>query len=516
MTLDSGIYDRFSQQVRRFPEKTAVVFDGKTISYQTLEHDTLSLSAFLYESGIRSGHSIGVLLPNCYEYAVVLLAASRIGVSLVPQNMSLPVDALVRSFGDTGVKWLISWHSLDSVAKQILSALGLPQNSMCMVGGDPGSPGHLSHLAQFNRINDAEKISVDLSNPYIFTMTSGSTGDPKPITLSQLTKIRRAEMVANLYNVSSGDVILAATPLYHTLAERLVLMPLIIGATTVIVAGFNPHEWLDTVARYKVSFTMAVSSQLRQLQKCLQNGNYDVSSLRCLVSSSEALDANTRRDLIRHLKCEFHECYGTSEVSCVTNILFGNQMAKQSSVGTPLKDVDIIILSREGVALPAGQVGEIACRTPLAFSGYFNRPDLSSAAYWNGYFKTGDLGTMDSDGYLYFRGRLKEVVVTGGINVYPKDVEKILLQHPDVSECSVIPTPDERLGEVVTAVVVAKTPNLRQRTLQRFCGDKLADYQQPLRYYFVDALPKNPIGKINRRELFKRYSNGHVEGMNYE
>jgi acyl-CoA synthetase (AMP-forming)/AMP-acid ligase II len=224
-----------------------------------------------------------------------------------------------------------------------------------------------------------------------------------------------------------------------------------------------------------------------------------------LVSSSELLDVDLKKELISKLDCSFYECYGTSEVACVTNIS-DKENIKSASVGKPLPQVEIKILRDDNTLAIDDEIGEIVCKTPLAFAGYYNRQDLTQNSMWRGYFRTGDLGKIDSEGYLYFQGRKKDIIVTGGINVYPKDIENVLNSHLRVIESCVIPLLDENLGERVVAVVVRENKNLNIRELQRLCARELADFQQPKEFIFIDKLPRNSMGKVLKYTLVDRYS----------
>ena len=356
-------------------------------------------------------------------------------------------------------------------------------------------------------------------SPYILTMTSGSTGSPKPIVLSQDCKLKRAMAAADLYGVTAEDKVLAATPLYHSLAQRLVLLPLLMGGTSIVLPGFSAKNWVQVVSNSRITFTIAVSSQLKQILGYLDTNKSDVSSLRCLVSSSERIADNLKEQLLSVLSCEFHECYGASEVAIVSDLNVKSAPHKLSSVGKPLSDVNVIILGKDNSVLPAGEVGEIACATPMAFSGYYrNEEQTSACAYYldnsNGlrFFRTGDLGSLDSDGYLYFNGRLKEIIISGGINIYPKDVEDAIRTHSAVDEVVVVALPDDRFGEKVVAVIQLK-PNVSQarelqRSIQKHCMCQLADFQQPQQIIFVDELKRNAMGKLVRRVVAEQLDHG--------
>jgi long-chain acyl-CoA synthetase len=324
--------------------------------------------------------------------------------------------------------------------------------------------------------------------------------------LSQATKILRAASAAELYGVGPDDVTLAATPLYHSLAQRLVLLPLVTGGTAVLMEHFTPASWLDSVSRHKISFSIAVSSQLRQLLGRLDSA--ELGSLRCLVSSSALLDDETKAQLLSRLRCDFHECYGASEVAIATNLTAEAARHKLGSVGTAIPGASVVILGADGNLAESGVPGEILCRTPMAFSGYYLQPETTAAAMWGDYFRTGDLGRLDEDGFLTFLGRIKDIVITGGVNIYPKDVEDVVLLHPAVLECAVIALPSVELGEVVGVVLVWRDPTSAPplRELGRLCMTHLADFQQPRQFFVLPELPRNAMGKLDKPALRRQYS----------
>ncbi|NCB40308.1 MAG: long-chain fatty acid--CoA ligase, partial [Erysipelotrichia bacterium] len=272
------------------------------------------------------------------------------------------------------------------------------------------------------------------------------------------------------------------------------------------------RNWLDTVKNFGVTFSIAVSSQLKQILQELRSADCQISSLRCVVSSSALLDAGLKAELLDYLPCDFHECYGTSEIAIASNLTRATGHRKVASVGVAAPGVDIKILGDDDRPLPFGQPGEIVCNTPMRFAGYFKRSDLTQSAMWGDYFRTGDIGKLDEEGFLYFLGRKKDIIITGGVNVYPQDIEGVLLQHPLVEECAVVPMPDQRLGEVVCAVIVSNDKaKLNIRELQRISARQLADYQQPYRYILLDELPKNRMGKVMKRELIESLAQSDYE-----
>ncbi len=228
----------------------------------------------------------------------------------------------------------------------------------------------------------------------------------------------------------------------------------------------------------------------------------EIDSLRCVVSSSSLLENHIKNELIDKLNCDFHEMYGTSETSTVTSINFRETMGKKHSVGRPLPEAEVKIIKEDHSIADPGEIGEITCKTTLMCNGYYNQPEIFQDALQDGYFKTGDLGYLDEAGYLYFAGRKKELIITGGINVYPQDIEECMKKLPEVKECAAFAYPDNRLGEVVALAIVPKPDTqLSKRKIQIHCAKNLADYQQPHMIVFLDQLPKNSLGKLEKYNL---------------
>lgn len=499
-------YGHFRHFAERTPNKLALVVGKVSYTYRDLLRDVDALADGLSIAGVRAGEHIGVLLPNCAECVLALLAGARLGVVIVPQSMGLNAEALVSTFRAADVQHLIAW----SGACASLAGLHLaPGGVRVVAGGAREGWIRMQTLIDTGKAQPmaAPRLQGDL--PYLMVLTSGSTGTPKPILLSQHTKQLRAAAAAGLYGVTADDVTLAATPLYHSLAQRLVLMPLISGGTSIVMEHFTPANWVATVRQYGVSFSIAVSSQLKQILETLVSSKETLPSLRCLVSSSALLDDETKARLLAHLPAEFHECYGASEIAIATNLSPQGAACKLGSVGTAIPGTDILILGENGHPVPPHTPGEIVCRTPMLFSGYYAQPAVTAAAMWGHYFRTGDLGMLDDEGFLFFLGRVKDIIICGGVNIYPKDIEDAIATHPAVKECAAIPLPDEQLGEVVGVVLAFHAPDdpPELRGLQRLCMQRLGDFQQPRRFFVVRELPRNAMGKLDKPALRQAYSN---------
>jgi long-chain acyl-CoA synthetase len=493
------IINIFHKHVKETPDKIALIVDQSQLTYRELAQQVAAFSATLETMGVKKGSHIALILNNSVEFLVVMLSAARLGSVIVPLNIALKSNFILKAIQASDSKFVIATrHHLKST---LSSGDIYKKNSICL---DDNEEGILTYAKAIENFPQAKLTVMPLTGDehFILTMTSGSTGDPKPIIFSQNTKITRAYSARDCYHLDDSIVSLAATPLYHSLAQRLVLLPLLLGGTTVIMKHFKPKLWLDAVSNHEVTFSIPVSSQLANIITEYNQGKYNVSSLRTLVSSSALISQELKEKLIDTFDCEIHEIYGASEVGVVTNLAPTDSKKKLGTVGKALPVIDLKIVDDEGKTLPIGEKGEITCKTPSSFIGYYKRPDETAKAIVSGYFHTGDLGKLDKDGFLTFMGRKKDIIITGGINVYPEDIEKVLMESDLLKECAVIDVKDIHFGETVLAVIVVKDPrNFNLRGLQILCMKKLADYQQPLGYEILDELPKNSMGKIMKPEL---------------
>jgi acyl-CoA synthetase (AMP-forming)/AMP-acid ligase II len=495
-TLSGLFYDAAEKN----GDRQAIWCDGQSETYARFSARVSRYVRFLRDNGADRLQNIGIPMKNSIESVALILAAAHMGAGLVPINPTLPADAIRLAFELGNVKHIIAPRLF---LKKYLPLEGgsLSGAVICTDGETEGAV----PLSDADSLPDSPPPPADITGDetLILTMTSGSTGTPKPIDLTQNDKYRRATAHISLYGITPRDRVLAATPLYHSLAERLALMPLLIGGTSVLLSRFTPSLWLNCIKEQGVTFTIAVSAQLSQVAELLDSPFIpQMDSLRCVVSSSALLESHVRSELITKLRCDFHEMYGTSETSTVTDIDFKDAPEKKRSVGRPLPEAEIRIARDDGTQCAPGEIGEITCKTTLMCSGYRGAPDAWARAMDDGFFKTGDLGYLDEDGYLYFSGRKKELIITGGINVYPQDVERCVRQLPAVGECAAFAYPDERLGEVVAVAIVPKPgETLTRRAVQVQCANNLADFQQPHRIFFVEELPKNAMGKLMKSKI---------------
>lgn len=504
--MQSKLTNLFYENASIVPNKRAIWCDGQEKTYGEMAAFVSQYSNFLVECGIKRGDHIAIPMNNSIESVALFFSAAEIGACLVPLNPTLPIEAIraAMAFGD--IKHLIARKAFYNEIKKS-GGLNISGVSICL---DDEIEDTVPFSNVFNMSSKRPSCDVDEDDSLILTMTSGSTGNPKPIDLSQKNKLDRSFAHIEEYHITKDDVILAATPLYHSLAERLVILPLLIGATSILLPRFTPNIWLSCAKEQNVTFTIAVSAQLAQILEALKQLDApSIDSFRCIVSSSALLEEKVKYELIDKLNCEFHEMYGTSETSTLTDICFQKVQSKQKSVGLPFYGAEIRILREDAEAdfdteCSAGEIGEIACKSKLMCKGYYKQEEMMSAQMKDGFFRTGDLGYKDEDGYLYFAGRKKELIITGAINVYPHDIDVVLEKLPEVAECAAFAYPDDRLGEVVAIALVANEGyEINIRSIKTYCARNLADFQQPHKIFVVEELPKNTMGKLQRMNILK-------------
>jgi long-chain acyl-CoA synthetase len=459
----------FFENARRLPGKVALEVAGVSLSYARLAEMVSQTSRDLERLGVKEGQRIAVDLPNDHRSVGLLLAAADLGVALVPLNPG----ATERD------------QRAACVATQVHRRLSINTFEMRAEAVDP-KPGTTG------RPDDA---------PFLITTTSGSTGDPKPVLIDQAAKMRRIAALVRAFDVTEDDVVLVGTPMHHSLAQRMVLLPLTLGGTAILSCHYTPKTWAEQLTR--ATFCVAVPTQIQTLLE--QRGiEEELGRLRYLVSSSAPMPPHVKHETDKLLgRGVLAECYGTTEIAVAT--VQKTTDWTSFSVGEPLPGVDVRIISAEGEPVKDGERGEIVCRTPYRFNGYFNLPMTTAAAFWkDGYFKTGDLGHIGATGYLYVSGRLHDIIKTGGISVHLHDVERAVMRNPSLIDAAAFPVPDRDLGEVAgIAVVPRESADLR--AVKYWCAANLDDDHIPRRYVTVREIPRSATGKTDRKALTKIY-----------
>tara|TARA_B100000242_G_scaffold291202_1_gene264070 strand:+ start:827 stop:2356 length:1530 start_codon:yes stop_codon:yes gene_type:complete len=486
------IYQKLKEHALSRPSKLFCIVDWKenlTFSEALTEVDRIAIHL---EEHLGSNCSIAVQIEDPLENCLLMLAINKVAGCAVPLSYDLLPAQVERFLTSANARCII----VDERKKALLASKRLGVETIVTTEFHKRSA-----CSSGSRVS-ALNFGYDVEQPYLITFSSGSTGDPKPLIYTEMNKIMRAEQAIRTYDITVDDIILNASPFYHSLGQRLTFLPLVAGCTSVLLKKFSAQAWIDAVERSQVSFTIPVSSHLHDLVEYIERESSCGGSLRTLVSSSAGISFDTKKRLMSLKNIKFHEMYGASEVATISN-LRPDRIDKIKSVGQPLDGVQVQIWDENDKVLGINKVGEICAKSALASPGYLNRPDLTGEFFQRGYFKTGDLGYLDEEGFLYFAGRQKDIIISGGVNVYPSDIEPVLNEHPEVRSCCAIGLKDVYFGEIVVVVVETAFSDKRsvEKELRSLARQHLAKNQRPLRYFFREQMPSLPSGKLDKSSL---------------
>jgi long-chain acyl-CoA synthetase len=337
----------------------------------------------------------------------------------------------------------------------------------------------------------------------VILYTSGTTGTPKCAELTHSNLIANARGSAALMRVAEGDVIFGALPLFHSFGQTCCLNNAVrSGACLTMLARFSPDKALEIIQRDRVTVFEGVPTMYQAMLNFPDRERYDVSQLRTCVSGGAAMPVEVMREFEQAFGCVIIEGYGLSETSPVASFNHLERERKPGSIGTPIRGVEMKVLDEEGEELPRGEVGEIAVRGHNVMKGYWNDPDATAAVLKDGWLLTGDMAWVDEDGYFFIVDRKKDMIIRGGYNVYPREIEEVLYEHPSVLEAAVIGLPDAALGEEVGAAVVRRPgSDVDAEEIRAFVKERIAAYKYPRYVWFPDELPKGSTGKVLKREI---------------
>jgi malonyl-CoA/methylmalonyl-CoA synthetase len=503
--------DAFAENVRIHPEQVALEFIDpplQRVTFAELDELTGRTAAYLQSLGLQRGDRVALQLSKSLEFILLHMATVRLGAISLPLNLAYPPDELRYFLEDSGARL---FFALESSGGSIIPILpGLPELQDCILL-DPSDPGSfLSHLpAASTTAEGPEEISPDDTAAIIYT--SGTTGRPKGAEITHANLASNLQALYGAWGWTSDDILLHVLPIFHVHGLFVALHgALHASATTLLMREFDASRALQTLVERRCTVFMAVPTIHQRLLSLPNAGSFDLSHLRLITSGSDRLPDEVFEGFQRVFGYTLLERYGLTEtgMNC-SNPLDGER--KIGSVGLPLPGVAVQVADPDtGQPLPQGEVGEVQIRGPNVFKGYWREPGKTVEAFGpEGWFRTGDLGFLSPDGYLTLCGRAKDLIITGGLNVYPPEVERVLNEHPAVAASAVIGCRDPEWGEKVTAVVVLRPDQLCSvEDLVAFCRGRLAAYKAPKAVVFRDELPRNAMGKVQKAELRKAICGG--------
>ena len=475
--------------------RVAVRMDDLALTYSQLRESAGRVTSLLASLGVVPGDRVGVMLPNVPAFPVAFYGALGAGATVVPMNPLLKNREVAYYLGDSGAKVLFAWHEAAVEAAKGAAGTG----TQVLEVDEPGMGALLAGLTPAPPAADQAG-----GDDAVILYTSGTTGRPKGAELTHANLARNAGLAARaMLNAGPGDVTMGCLPLFHVFGLTVGLNAAVTaGGTLTLLPRFDAGKALEIIGRDKVTIFEGVPTMYAAMLHHRAHASADTLSLRTCISGGAAMPIEIMRGFEQTFGCMILEAYGLSETSPLASFNHPDRERKPGSIGTPVEGVEMRVVDSDGSELPAGEVGEIAIRGHNVMKGYWRKPEATAGVIQDGWFRTGDLARVDGDGYFFIVGRQKDLIIRGGYNVYPREIEEALHEHQAVAEVAVIGIPHVELGEEVGAAVqlkpgAAATP----AELRAFARERVAAYKYPRHIWLVRDLPKGPSGKILHREV---------------
>ena len=481
------------------PGGVAIKLDDIEISFGALEVLSAKVAALLAVRGIKAGDRVALISPNLPQMPAIYYGILRYGAIVVPLNPLLKAREVAYHLQDSGAVLAFAWEGVMAEVQA-----GAAETGTAIIPIDAEFMALLAPLEPLSAVASAEK-----DDTAVILYTSGTTGKPKGAELTHENLRSNAEVSVHLFGSQDGDVIFGGLPFFHIFGQTCALNSAVMaGATVTLLPRFDPVKALEIIQRDQVTIFEGVPSMYIALLRAPGRENYDLSSLRLAASGGSALPVEILHEFESTFKATLLEGYGLSETSPVVSFNQMDGIRKPGSIGTAVAGAQLRVLDDQGADVEAGAVGEIAVAGPFVMKGYWNNPEATAAAIPDGWFRTGDLGRQDEDGVFFIVDRKKDMILRGGYNIYPREIEEILYEHPAVAEAAVLGRPDAVHGEEVCAAVALKDgavgaddPEALAADIQEFVKARVAAYKYPRTVIIMDALPKGPTGKILKREI---------------
>lgn len=508
--------DMLLRDANKFPEKTAIVSKDFSISYQALNERVNRLANALLKIGLKKRDRIGVLVHSCYQFIEIYFAAAKTGGIFCPYNNHLKEKELNDIINYSSPKFLFLDEDYGEMIQSIKPHLKSVKYYICL------QKPRRSFMKDYEGLlskGDRKEPKVNIRDSDIMSIffTAGTTGRPKGAMRTHRHVVTNAITGVIELKVSYDERVLISFPMYHISCEdnigRHFFMP-----TTIFIrreGQFDPKEVLELLSTETITMCQLVPTMIHALLQYQEIDRYDLSSLRLMMYAGAPMPVELLKRALQKFKCGFAQLYGQTESGPLTTILHPEdhllegserQLQRLGSAGRPVISYEIRVVDGEGKDVSVGEVGEIIGRSEAMMKRYWRLPKESSKKLRDGWLYTGDLGKFDEDGYLYIVDRKDDMIISGGVNIYPREIEEVLYQHPSVLEASVIGVPDDYWGEAVKAIIVPKeNVVVSGEDIIKFCGEHLAGYKKPKSVEFWKELPKSPQGKILKKDIRKRY-----------
>jgi long-chain acyl-CoA synthetase len=502
-TMTSSVGALLQQAARRFGDKTALVFEDRSWSFRALDDASSTLAAALAAHGVKPGETVSLYSPNCSEWLIAYYAVMKLGGIVNPLNLMLTPDEAAYAMNDCGAVAVLG--SDDRIAGL---ARVQPQTKLrlCVAFGGHTPAG----AVDFRTLLDARHVryeapALDVDQTCTVGYTSGTTGHPKGAVPTHRGILMNTALTATMHLRTAADTVVSALPCSHVYGNIVMNAAIAYGMTLVLHKTFDAESVLRSIVRHRATMLEGVPTMYMYLLNHPTLAQHDLSSLtRCTVGGQTMPEAKMRQ-VEAAFGCPLIELWGMTELGGLGTTHSAYGPARHGSIGVPLPHMEARVVATDGSGrvLPAGEVGELQMRGPLTMRGYLGRPEATAEVLVDGgWLCTGDLVRQDEQGYLYVVDRLKDMVITGGFNIYPAELERVIAEHPDVAMVAVGSIPDETKGELAKAYIVQRQgASIDLADVERHCRDRLAAYKVPRAFQVVADLPKTSTGKILRRML---------------
>lgn len=497
--------DMLRRSAERFPNKPAVLWQGAAVSYADLNANANRLANALIDLGVPKGGKVGIVSRNRAEYAVAFFGAARSGAVLVNISVLYAAEELQFVLGKADVEVLL----IEDIFVEKLASIRnqLPKlKSVFVIGEASGEPGFADLLAIGSDAYPGVTIRED--DPFSMTYTGGTTGRPKGVLCSHRNRMITAHTVVVEESIDERDVVGIVTPMFHVAALNIMFQPaMLVGATVTLLSKWNVADFAAMARETGMTAAFMVPTQAAMV---ISDPAFDSANFAAFTKLSFAgapMPDWVQRELLAKLPAlKLTQIYGQSEVGVLTALRHWYLPEKLSSIGRQAFNVDVAVVDPDGNPVKPGEIGEIVSRGENVMLEYYNEPEQTKAFFRHGWGWTGDVGTIDENGFITLVDRSKDMIISGGENVYPKEIENVIYELPAVAECAVFGIPDDKWGEVPAAYVLLKAGEaLSEDVLVEHCAAHLARFKRPRVVKFVDAFPKTPIGKIQKNILREPY-----------
>jgi len=484
-----------TETAARVPTTVAVRLGPLELTYADLDDRSARVATLLREKGLQPGDRVGVMLPNVLEFPIAYYGVLRAGGVVVPMNVLLKRREIAFYLEDSGAKLLLAWHGFGEEARA-----GAAEAAVELIEVEPQSFADLLGNCE----PSTEVVDTEAGDTAVILYTSGTTGSPKGAELTHFNLSRNAEIASETTcEIKDSDVVLGGLPLFHSFGQTVSMnASMRVGATLTLLPKFDPGEALEIMQRDSVTHFYGVPTMYGALLHHPSREDHDTASLRICVTGGAAMPVEVLRGFEQAFGCEVLEGYGLSETSPVASSNHPGRPRKPGSIGTPLREVEMKVVDENDQEVAQGEVGEIVIRGHNVMKGYWQRPDATEEAMRGGWFHTGDMARIDEEGYFFIVDRKKDMIIRGGYNVYPREVEEVLYEHPKIREAAVLGVPHDQWGEEIGAAVVChEGEEVSPEEVSEYVKERIAAYKYPRIVWFLDDLPKGPTGKILKRTI---------------